>query len=73
PDFTTKQHAATDPLEPETIQNWVDIFALNAIAPFFVARAFQSLLIKGAYFRPRGTSSVINISSIAERINTPGP
>ncbi len=73
PDFNAKQAAASDPLEPETVQNWADIFALNTIAPFFVVRAFQSLLIKGAHSRPQGTSSVINISSVAAKISTPGP
>ncbi|KAK0245130.1 short-chain dehydrogenase [Armillaria nabsnona] len=73
PDFNAKQAAASDPLEPETVQNWADILALNTIAPFFVVRAFQSLLIKGAYSRPQGTSSVINISSVSAKLNTPGP
>ncbi|KAK0197873.1 short-chain dehydrogenase [Armillaria mellea] len=73
PDFFTKQAAASDSLEPETVQNWADIFALNTIAPFFVVRAFQSLLIKGAHSRPQGTSSVINISSVAAKFSTPGP
>ncbi|SJL11693.1 uncharacterized protein ARMOST_15099 [Armillaria ostoyae] len=73
PDFTAKQAATSDPLEPETVQNWADIFALNTIAPFFVVRAFQSLLIEGAHSRPQGTSSVINISSVAAKISTPGP
>ena len=27
--------AATDPFEPETVQAWTDLFALNTIAPFF--------------------------------------
>ncbi|KAK0442245.1 uncharacterized protein EV420DRAFT_1278378 [Desarmillaria tabescens] len=72
PDFIAKQQATEDPFEPETVQNWADIFALNTIAPFFVVRAFQSLLIKGAHSRPQGTSSVINISSVAAKLNTPG-
>ncbi|KAK0446578.1 short-chain dehydrogenase [Desarmillaria tabescens] len=71
PDFSAKKLAASDPFEPETVQNWLDIFALNTIAPFFVVRAFQSLLIKGAHSRPQGTSSVINISSVGAIINTP--
>ncbi|KAK0199317.1 hypothetical protein DFS33DRAFT_1268745, partial [Desarmillaria ectypa] len=58
---------------PETVQNWADIFALNTIAPFFVVRAFQSLLIKGAHSRLQGTSSVINISSAAAKSNMSGP
>ncbi|PBK89386.1 NAD(P)-binding protein [Armillaria gallica] len=73
PDFFAKQDAAADPLEPETVQNWADIFALNTIAPFFVVRAFQSLLIEGAHSRPQGTSSVINISSVSAIYNTQGP
>ncbi|PBK64202.1 short-chain dehydrogenase [Armillaria solidipes] len=73
PDFITKKFAAADPFEPETAQNWADIFALNTIAPFFVVRAFQSLLIKGAHSRPQGTSSVINISSVAAKLNGSGP
>ncbi|KAK0440704.1 short-chain dehydrogenase [Armillaria borealis] len=73
PDFAAKRAAASDPFEPETVQNWADIFALNTIAPFFVVRAFQSLLIKGAHSRPQGTSSIINISSVAAKTSTPGP
>ncbi|SJL11723.1 related to 3-oxoacyl-[acyl-carrier-protein] reductase 1 [Armillaria ostoyae] len=73
PDFFAKKLAATDPFEPESIQNWADMFALNTIAPFFVVRAFQSLLIKGADSRPQGTSSVINISSIAAKLSSLGP
>ncbi|KAK0506730.1 hypothetical protein EDD18DRAFT_1097975 [Armillaria luteobubalina] len=69
PDFAKKKIAASDPFEPETLQNWMDIFALNTIAPFFVVRAFQSLLIKGAHSRPQGTSSVINISSVCAPLN----
>ncbi|KAK0207840.1 hypothetical protein DFS33DRAFT_1299493 [Desarmillaria ectypa] len=65
PDFFTKKLSANDPFEPETVQNWADMFALNTITPFFVVRAFQSLLIQGAHSRPQGTSSVINISSIS--------
>ncbi|KAK0432605.1 uncharacterized protein EV420DRAFT_1284339 [Desarmillaria tabescens] len=68
-DFMTKKLAAEDPFEPETVQNWADIFALNTIAPFFVVRAFQSLLVKGAHSHPQGTSSVINISSGAAKMN----
>ncbi|KAK0245109.1 short-chain dehydrogenase [Armillaria nabsnona] len=73
PDFIVKQTAASDPLELETVQNWAEIFALNTIAPFFVVRAFQSLLIKGAHSRPQGTSRVINISSVAATYNSQGP
>ncbi|KAK0204428.1 hypothetical protein DFS33DRAFT_1258590 [Desarmillaria ectypa] len=71
PDFSAMKLAALDPFEPETVQDWVDIFALNTIAPFFAVRAFQSLLIKGAHSRPQGTSSVINISSVAAKLHTP--
>ncbi|KAK0506726.1 hypothetical protein EDD18DRAFT_1124858 [Armillaria luteobubalina] len=73
PDFFTKKVAAADPFGPETIQNWADMFALNTIAPFFIVRAFQSLLIKGAHSRPQGTSSVINISSVAAKLNSASP
>ncbi|KAK0245115.1 short-chain dehydrogenase [Armillaria nabsnona] len=73
PDFTAKKYAAEDPFAPETVQNWADLFALNTIAPFFVVHAFQSLLVKGASSRPQGTSSVINISSVAAKINTSAP
>ncbi|SJL18976.1 related to dehydrogenases with different specificities (related to short-chain alcohol dehydrogenases) [Armillaria ostoyae] len=55
------------------LQTWTDLFALNTIAPFFVVRAFQSLLIKGARSRPQGTSSVINVSSVGAQMNTPIP
>ncbi|SJL11715.1 related to tropinone reductase [Armillaria ostoyae] len=68
-----KKYAAEDIFEPETVQNWAGIFTLNTIAPFFVIRAFQSLLIKGAHSRPQGTSSVINISSVAAKMNTTSP
>ncbi|KAK0199316.1 hypothetical protein DFS33DRAFT_1388764 [Desarmillaria ectypa] len=73
PDFSAKKLATSDPFEPETVQNWMDIFAINAIAPFFVIRAFQSLLIKGAHSRPKGTSSIINISSTVARSDMSGP
>ncbi|KAK0446575.1 uncharacterized protein EV420DRAFT_896729 [Desarmillaria tabescens] len=73
PDFTTKKLAATDPFEPETVQNWADMFALNTIAPFFVVRTFQALLVKGARSRPQGTSSVINISSAAAKMDSTSP
>ncbi|KAK0197872.1 hypothetical protein F5146DRAFT_61289 [Armillaria mellea] len=49
PDFFAEQAATSDPLESETVQNWADIFAINTIAPFFVVRAFQCLLIEGAH------------------------
>ncbi|KAK0197874.1 hypothetical protein F5146DRAFT_1130798 [Armillaria mellea] len=69
PDFTAKKLVATDLFEPETIQTWTDIFALNTIAPFFVVRAFQSLLVKGARSRPQSTSNVINVSSESAKMN----
>ncbi|KAK0232644.1 short-chain dehydrogenase [Armillaria fumosa] len=72
-DFTAKKYAAEDPFEPETVPNWADLFALNTTAPFFVVRAFQSLLVKGASSRPQSTSSVINISSVAVKMNTLAP
>ncbi|KAK0232652.1 hypothetical protein IW262DRAFT_1258289 [Armillaria fumosa] len=70
--FATQTLSRKNPFEPETAQNWADIFALNTIAPFFVVRAFQSLLIKGAHSRPQGTSSIINISSAAAKSNLSG-
>ncbi|KAK0245188.1 short-chain dehydrogenase [Armillaria nabsnona] len=73
PDFITKKYSASDPFEPETVQDWVDIFALNTIAPFFVVRAFQPLLVKEAQSRPQGTSNVINISRSGVRLHTLGP
>ncbi|KAK0232638.1 short-chain dehydrogenase [Armillaria fumosa] len=73
PDFAAKKYAAEDPFEPESVQNWADIFALNTITPFFIIRAFQSLLIKGASSRPQGTSSVINVSSVAAKMNITSP
>ncbi|PBK64128.1 hypothetical protein ARMSODRAFT_1023299 [Armillaria solidipes] len=57
PDFITKNTRAEDPSEPQIVQRRADIFALNAIAPFFAMRAFQLLLVKGAQSRPRGTST----------------
>ncbi|KAK0475177.1 hypothetical protein IW261DRAFT_508057 [Armillaria novae-zelandiae] len=73
PDFVAKKVATTDPFEPETVQTWTDLFALNTIAPFFVVRAFQSLLVKGALSRTRGTASVINVSSVAAQMDTLSP
>ncbi|KAK0199564.1 hypothetical protein DFS33DRAFT_1481657 [Desarmillaria ectypa] len=73
PDFSAKKLATSDPFEPETVQNWMDIFALNTVAPFFVIRAFQSILIKGAHSRPQGTSSVINVSAAAAKVHTAIP
>ncbi|KAK0197849.1 short-chain dehydrogenase [Armillaria mellea] len=73
PDFYAKKAAAEDPFEPETVQTWEDMFALNTIAPFFVVRTFQTLLIKGAQSRTGGTSSVINVSSGSGQMNTTSP
>ncbi|PBK64258.1 NAD(P)-binding protein [Armillaria solidipes] len=56
PDFFAQKLAATDPFEPENIQNWAGIFALNTIGPFFVVRrVLQSLLIKGTGSCPQGS------------------
>ncbi|KAK0209628.1 hypothetical protein IW262DRAFT_1281334 [Armillaria fumosa] len=52
PDLTAKKYAADDFFESETVQNWADLFMLNTIASFFVTRAFESLLVKGASSRP---------------------
>ncbi|KAK0432606.1 short-chain dehydrogenase [Desarmillaria tabescens] len=73
PGFIAKKLAAADPFEPETIQNWADIFALNTIAPLFVVRTFQALLVKGARSRPQGTSSVVNISSVTAKMDSMSP
>ncbi|KAK0446570.1 uncharacterized protein EV420DRAFT_1648002 [Desarmillaria tabescens] len=40
PDFAAKKLGTSDPFEPEMVQGWMDIFALNTIAPFFVVHAF---------------------------------
>ncbi|KAK0506698.1 hypothetical protein EDD18DRAFT_42111 [Armillaria luteobubalina] len=69
-DFIAKKVVATDPFEFETLQTWTDVFALNTIAPFFIVRAFQSLLVRGAQSRTRGTASVINVSSVSAQVNT---
>lgn len=56
----------TTRMEPKSANDWVDLFKLNAIALFFIIRAFKDLLVKGAEARgPGSTSSVINISSPA--------
>ncbi|KAK0446555.1 uncharacterized protein EV420DRAFT_1569936, partial [Desarmillaria tabescens] len=73
PDFIGKKLAATDPFEPETVQNWADIFALNTIAPFFIVRTFQALLVKGARSRPQGTSSVINVRGAIAKMDSTSP
>ncbi|PBK95113.1 hypothetical protein ARMGADRAFT_1144797, partial [Armillaria gallica] len=59
--------------EPQTVQKRADLFALNTIALFFIIRAIQSLLVKGASSRPQGMSSVINISSVVAKLNTSLP
>ncbi|KAF8913641.1 hypothetical protein CPB85DRAFT_1219276 [Mucidula mucida] len=62
---------ASDPFEPEYREAWLDVFNLNTIAPFFVTRAFTTLLTKGAQSRCKGaTSSVTNISSCASAIQS---
>ena len=56
---------------PEALHDWVDIFTLNTIAPFFIIRAFKNLLVKGAETRGNGaTSSIINISSAAAEVKS---
>lgn len=61
----------TTRMEPESANDWVDMFKLNTIAPFFIIRAFKDLLVKGAEARgPGATSSVINISSTAAIIKS---
>ena len=54
--------------EVETMDNWVDVFKVNAIAPFFVIKAFLGLLTKGGQ---EFTSSVINISSCVAVMSSP--
>jgi len=53
------------PYELESFEGWHSIFKLNTFAPFFVTSAFLELLEKGARSRVDGTSSVINITSVA--------
>ncbi|KAK0506697.1 short-chain dehydrogenase [Armillaria luteobubalina] len=69
-DFGGEKLVATDHFESESMQTWMDLFILNTIAPFFVVRAFQPLLVKGARSRRGGTASVINISSAGAQMNT---
>ncbi len=73
PDFTAKKYTAEDPFELETVQNWAHLFTLNTIVPFFIIRALQSLLVKGASSHPQDMSSVINISSVEAKLNTSSP
>ncbi|KAF9024112.1 NAD(P)-binding protein [Hymenopellis radicata] len=69
--FMSRKMAAEDPLEPESFKDWVDLFTINSIAPFFVIRAFTDLLLAGARSRSAdATSSVINISSAATYIRS---
>lgn len=58
-------------MEPESANDWVDMFKLNTIAPFFIICASKDLLVKGIEARgPGATSSVINISSTAAIIKS---
>ncbi|KAF9055401.1 NAD(P)-binding protein [Hymenopellis radicata] len=69
--FMSRKMAAEDPLEPESFKDWVDLFTINSIAPFFAIRAFTDLLLAGARSRGAGaTSSVINISSVATYVRS---
>ncbi|SJL11748.1 uncharacterized protein ARMOST_15156 [Armillaria ostoyae] len=69
PDFFAKKLAATDPFEPESIQNWADIFALNTIGPFFVVRcAFQSLLTKGTGSCPQGSPECVMSKAALDKL-----
>lgn len=55
----------SDLFEPESFDGWEDVMRCNVVAPFFVTKAFIPLLTKGAASRENGSSSIINISSIA--------
>ncbi|KAF9052423.1 NAD(P)-binding protein [Hymenopellis radicata] len=59
--FTEKR----DPFEVEYMRDWIDLFTLNTVAPFFVVKAFTDLLVKGA--GQEYTSCVINISAGGSR------
>ncbi|PBK89389.1 hypothetical protein ARMGADRAFT_1033433 [Armillaria gallica] len=68
PDFTAKKFAATDPFEPETVQTWTDIFALNTIAPFFIvaynvtnAALNELTLVLETGFAQRGILIQVNV------------
>ncbi|PBK82421.1 NAD(P)-binding protein [Armillaria gallica] len=61
-------YGAHDPLLP-----WADLFTLDLIALFFIVRTLQSLLIEGASSCPQGTSSVIDMSSVAAKLNPSSP
>ncbi|PBK92290.1 NAD(P)-binding protein [Armillaria gallica] len=73
PDFTSEKYSAENPFEPQTVQNRADLFMLNTIVLFFIICAIQSLLVKGASSHLQGMSSIINISSIAAKLNTSLP
>ncbi len=48
------------------MRDWVELFTLNTVAPFFVVKAFTDLLVNGA--GKDHTSCVINISAGAARL-----
>ncbi|KAF9013803.1 NAD(P)-binding protein [Hymenopellis radicata] len=60
--FTEK----TDPFETEHMCDWIELFTLNTIAPFFVVKVFTDLLVKAA--GQEHTSCVINLSAGASRL-----
>ncbi|PBK95090.1 NAD(P)-binding protein [Armillaria gallica] len=67
-------YGAHDPLLPLQLgRHWADLFTLDLIALFFVIRALQSLLVEGASSCPQGTSSVIDMSSVAAKLNPSSP
>ncbi|KAF9052424.1 NAD(P)-binding protein [Hymenopellis radicata] len=70
PQFAEKKltafHENKDPFEPESMPDWIYLFTINTIAPFFVVKAFTSLLVKGA--GAESTSCVINISAGLSRM-----
>ncbi|KAF8920345.1 hypothetical protein CPB85DRAFT_1429142 [Mucidula mucida] len=70
PNFSEKKLATftekRDPFEVEYMRDWVELFTLNTVAPFFVVKAFTDLLVNGA--GKDHTSCVINISAGASRL-----
>ncbi|KIY67248.1 NAD(P)-binding protein [Cylindrobasidium torrendii FP15055 ss-10] len=60
--FLAGKMASENVFELEKMDDWVDIFKLNTIAPFFLVKAFTDLLCVGAA-HTGGTSSVLNVSS----------
>ncbi|KIY68978.1 NAD(P)-binding protein [Cylindrobasidium torrendii FP15055 ss-10] len=66
--FNERKNNADDLFEPEAFDDWVALFKLNTIAPFFLIKAFTPLLLKGAA-EHQGTANIINISSTAASIN----